>query len=666
MHGPESVSLRDVSSVSGYLPFIIIGLVTGSVYGIASLGLVLTYKTSGVFNFGHGAIAAAAAVVFYQLHIRNGLAWPLAALIAIFAFGVIAGLILERVSAYIAEAPTAYRIVATVALILIVPAVYGIVYGPINYNITTFLPSGTAFTISEVQVGWDQVATAVLGIVAVVGLYVFFQRSKLGVLMRAVVDRPQLLDLTGYSPTRVRRIAWIIGSCFAAVSGILLVNTQQQVNVSILSLLVVQAFGAAVVGAFRSLPLAFIGGPILGVVQACSGRMIATHPSLAGLDINVPFIFLFVGLLVIKRGKLVELGQSDIRAPIRKALLNPRTRQAIMVGALIFAIIVPFVVGTKLPSWNSALAQMPLLLSLGLLVRTSGQISLCQIGFAAIGATTFAHMLSFGLPWFIALFVAGLITVPVGAIIAIPAIRLSGLFLALATLGFGILLAQFCYSKDYMFGTAALYTSRPHFLGLDSDRGFYYLLLVFALASIAYVTMIERSRMGRLLRGMADSPTALAMLGTNTNVTRVLVFCASAFLAGISGGLIASLFSSINLTPFNYVQSLVILAVLMVCGRRTVPAAILASLFLTIPTAYIDGDQVSNYTALIFGVAVIAIAMLSSGRMREALGRFATRFEDRGTGPGGSRTFAAPARAGVIPRSAATPTTRRRTAAPQL
>jgi ABC-type branched-subunit amino acid transport system permease subunit len=263
---------------------------------------------------------------------------------------------------------------------------------------------------------------------------------------------------------------------------------------------------------------------------------------------------------------------------------------------------------------------------------------LCQIGFAAIGATTFAHMLGDGLPWLLAMLVAGAVTIPVGAIVAIPAIRLSGLYLALATLGFGILLAQFCYSKDYMFGTSiSLATSRPDFLGFSSDRGYYYLLLIFVVLSIAFVTMVERSRLGRLLRGMADSPTALAMLGTNTNVTKVLVFCSSAFLAGISGGLIAGLFSAINLTPFNYVQSLVILAVFMVCGRRTIPAAILASLALTIPSAYISGDSVSNYTQLIFGLAVVLAAVLSSGRVSSGLGRLTATFAARGVGPGESR-----------------------------
>src|SRR4030088_3056549 len=102
--------------MKSYLPYIIIGITTGSVYGIAALGLVLTYKTSGLLNFGHGAIAAAAAVGFYTLHVPHGVAWPVAALVAVFPFGVVAGLFMERLPAVLASSPVANRIVATVGL----------------------------------------------------------------------------------------------------------------------------------------------------------------------------------------------------------------------------------------------------------------------------------------------------------------------------------------------------------------------------------------------------------------------------------------------------------------------------------------------------------------------------------------------------------------------
>lgn len=628
--------------MSEYLPYIIIGLTAGSVYGMAALGLVLTYKTSGVFNFGHGAVAAAAAGVFYELHVRQGWAWPLAAFVSVILFGIVAGVLLERLAAGLAPVATAYRIIATVGLILVVPAVFALRNGPLAQTFPTFLPNDVAFTISGVRVGWDNVVTFVLGLVAVGGLYAFFQRSRLGVSMRAVVDRPELLDLTGESPARVRRISWVIGSSFAAVSGLLLVNTQQQLDVILISLLVVQAFGAAAFGAFRSLPLAYVGGVVLGVLQGVAGKVTADYPSLAGLDTNMPFLFLFVGLLVIPRHKLVELGQRAVRQSKKSREWSPAARRSLTSVALIGAAAVPFVVGTRLATWTVAVAFLPLFLSLGLLVRTSGQISLCQIGFMAIGATTSGHMLAEGVPWVLAVVIGGLVAVPVGALVAIPAIRLSGLYLGLATLGFGILLAQFFYSKPYMFGPSSLDSPRPAVFGLDSDRGYYYLLLVIALLSALLVIAIERSRLGRLLRGMADSPTALTMLGTNTNVSRVLVFCVSAFLAGVSGAGFAGVFGSINREPFNYVQSLIVLAVLMISGRRTVTAAVVATLALNVPAAYIDGPNVTNYLQLLFGAVAIFAAVSSGGRLSNAVARLSTRFEERRAGPAGARRVPVP------------------------
>jgi branched-subunit amino acid ABC-type transport system permease component len=625
--------------MKSYLPYLIIGITTGSVYGIAALGLVLTYKTSGLLNFGHGAIAAAAAVVFYTLHVRQGLAWPLAALVAIVPFGIVAGLLMERLAAVLASAPVANRIVATVGLVVAVPALVGLIYGDQGRVFPPFLPRGVAFNIAGVRVGWDSVSISVLGVATAAGLFIFFRRSRLGVSMRAVVDRPVLVDLTGQSPTRIRRIAWVIGCTFAAVSGVLLANTLSQLAVLLLALLVVQAFGAATVGAFTSLPLAYIGGVVLGVVQALIGKLAATHTILQGVDLNVPFLFLFVGLLVIPKHRLVELGER-IRPRVRSIGGGSISRRLPLYTALSVAVVlVPFVVGTHLPVWNSALAQLLLFLSLGLLVRTSGQISLCQVGLAAIGATTFAHMLGSGVPWALAVLIGGLVAVPVGAVIAIPAIRLSGLYLALATLGFGILLAQYFYTKSYMFGTStALKTARPHMFNLQSDRGYYFLLLACGLLGMGFVTMIERARLGRLLRGMSDSPTALSTLGTNTNVTRVLVFCASAFLAGVSGALVAGLFPSISSAPFPYLQSLIVLAVLMISGRRTIPSAIIATFLLTIPAGYIHGSRVGDIEQMVFGLAAVVAGLVSQGRLTEFFGRYAARHEGRVRGPAGARS----------------------------
>jgi ABC-type branched-subunit amino acid transport system permease subunit len=337
---------------------------------------------------------------------------------------------------------------------------------------------------------------------------------------------------------------------------------------------------------------------------------------LAGLDGVLPFVVLFVVLLIVPRHRLVEFGKVAARnASTGVRTRMPRAKAATLTAAgALAALLLPALVGSKLPLWLNATTQIVLFLSLGLLVNTSGQISLCHVGFAAIGAATFGHMLGAGLPWAVALLIAGAVAVPVGALIAIPAIRLSGLFLALATLGFGILLAQFFYLRPFMFGLAEVKVHRP--AGFEGDAAYYYLCLAISAACIAAIIGLERSRLGRLLRALADSPRALTTLGASQTICPVMVFCVSAFLAAISGALFAAQFGVVTLGAFPYVQSLVLLAVVVIAGRRTVSAAILGPILLFVVPGYITSPLLLKLLPALYGVAAVGIALFA-GRLRE-------------------------------------------------
>ncbi|HEX3826805.1 MAG TPA: ABC transporter permease [Sporichthyaceae bacterium] len=597
--------------MSQYVPYLVFGIVYGSIYGLAAMGLVLTYRTSGIFNFGHGAIGAGAAYVFYELRDENGMPWPFAALLAVGVFGALLGLLLEGMSRRLSRVPVAYQIVGTIGLLLLIRALVTWIYGSEFRLFGAFLPRGRAFTISGVSVAQDSVIIFASVSVAAVGLYVLVERSRLGTMMRAVVDDPALLDTAGVAPARVRRQAWVIGSIFAAASGVLLASQQQELDVTLLSLLVVQAFGAAALGAFRSLPLAYAGGIAVGIAQKLVSKETSTHEWLQGLDFNVPFIVLFFALLLLGRRRLGDLG-AQIRARTAPPLpMPPGLRLGGGVAVLVGALLVPHIVGSRLPVWISALSQVLLFLSLGLLVHTSGQVSLCHVALAAVGAAAFAHAESGGVPWGLAVLWGGVVAIPVGAMVAIPAIRLSGLFLGLATLGFGIFIAQFFYTKSYMFGLDDLKTHRPS--AFESDTSYYYLLLAFAIVGIALILTIQRSRLGRLLRSLGDSPTALATLGASANITRVLVFCISAFIAGIGGALYAGEFGSVGGTGFNFVGSLVLLAVLAASGRSTITGAILGPVLVYVLPAYHSGADDGFQIA--FGAGAILAAVFATTKV---------------------------------------------------
>src|SRR5271166_3014303 len=111
------------------VPFLVIGLVSGSVYALSSTGLVLTYKTSGIFNFAYGAIAAAAVYVFYFLHVQEGLAWPLAGVISVLLLGPLVGLGFELIARRVLQVSAAWQVLATVGVIIGVEAGAAIWYG---------------------------------------------------------------------------------------------------------------------------------------------------------------------------------------------------------------------------------------------------------------------------------------------------------------------------------------------------------------------------------------------------------------------------------------------------------------------------------------------------------------------------------------------------------
>ncbi len=608
--------------MTDYVPFLIFGIALGSIYGLSAMGLVLTYKTSGLFNIAQGAISAAGAYTFYELRNDGGLPWPVAALIVLLAFGVVVGLALERMSAALRDVPTAQKVVATIGLLVAVQSLLILRYGYTGLSVESFLPQDEAFTLTGVPVNYDILIVLGLGMASAASLYVFFKRTRLGAAMRAVVDDHELLDQTGLDPFRIRLSAWVIGSCFAAASGVLLASIQLQLDVFILSVIVIQAFGAAAIGRFTSLPWSFVGGLVVGILQGVASKAFAAHPSLSGIDFNMPFIVLFGILVFARRGWLVQVGRDIKTRAVPPSRLPMSARAGGYAAVLVVALLVPTFAGTKISFYNAAVSSVVLFLSLSLLVRTSGQISLCHVGFAAVGAAGMAHMLENDVPWLVAMLLAGLIAVPIGAVIAIPAIRVSGLYLALATLGFGILLAQYAYSRDYMFGSGVP-TRRPE--GFTDDNSYYYLMLVIALIAIAIVVTIEATRLGRLLRGMADSPVALTTLGANVKISRVIVFCISAFLAGISGATTAGLFSRVSQDTFSSQDSLVILAFLAISGRRTVFSAIVAAVLFNVLPAYVSGEKTTLWSYVIFGLAAILLAANSQGglqyQLREARAR---------------------------------------------
>jgi ABC-type branched-subunit amino acid transport system permease subunit len=526
------------------------------------------------------------------------------------------------------------QVVATVGLLLAITSTISLIYGAGGFRATPqFLPRDR-FSIGGTIVEYSQVIVVGVSLAAAIGLFIFFRSTRLGVAMRGVVDDPALLSLTATSPVRVRSAAWIISTCFAAISGILIAPVLG-LEPLLLTLLVVEAFGAAAIGRFSNLPMTFAGGLIVGLIASLSRKFLVGFDGVVGVPPSVPFLVLFAVLLFMPKGRLVRAG-SRVRATVGgdRVPLPAPVRRAGAGAGLAALLLVPAVVDAKLPVFTNGVTFVIVFLSLGLLVWTSGQVSLCHAAFAGVGAATFGHFTTgLGLPWALALVLAGLVTVPVGALVAIPAIRLSGLYLALATFGFGILLQRLAFPRGFLFGADGnADVPRPGVGSLGGDTGYYYVAVIAMVLAGALVWAIYHSRLGLLLRGLSDSPLALSTMGTTVTVTRVLVFCISAFLAGIAGGLFAGAVGSVSSFGFGPFESLTWLTVLALAGSSQFGTAFAAAGLLAVAPAYVPDGWV-KYQTLAFGLVALVVSLQLPqrydlrGRLRRAAEGSARRRE---------------------------------------
>lgn len=608
-----------LSGVFSLGPYVVSGIADGAIYALAALGLVLTYKTSGIFNFAIGAQAAASAYVFYSLRETVGLPWPVAALGSLLLVGLVGSLLLERMAYWLTGAPAAMRVVATIGLLVLLESALTGAYGVATIQFSAFLP-GKGFHLFGVNVLASQLIVVAIAVAATIGLYVFFKRARIGVAMQAVVDSPILLALEATNPVSVRRYAWAIGSCFISISGMLLAPTLG-IDIDVFLLVYIAAFGAAAIGGFSSLPVTFAAAMGIGVTMNVLSDKLAgqTNLVLAELYTQIPFLVLVAALLLVPRAKLVTRGTGVVRK-LRPAVTF--SLPVVAVGAtagIAIAVAIPFVVASAFVNqYTTGIGYAVVLASLGLLLWTSGQISLCQLAFAAIGATTFGHALGAGWPWLAALLAAVVVAVAAGAVAAIPSFRLSGVYLAVATFGFGLLVQNLIFPTFLMFGQSDSVTiPRPNLLGVNatSDRAYYFLALSVAALCALMVIGVRRSRLGRLLRGLSDSPEALEAHGTNTRLTRLYVFCISAGIAAVGGVLIGGVTQTAGGTasgPFGYFNSVVLLAVLSFCGSQPLLSPVIAAFVFEVVRVYrpFNTAWFASYEGVFFGVAAIAVAVV--------------------------------------------------------
>jgi branched-chain amino acid transport system permease protein len=222
---------------------------------------------------------------------------------------------------------------------------------------------------------------------------------------------------------------------------------------------------------------------------------------------------------------------------------------------------------------------------LNILVGYTGQISLGHAGFFAIGAfTTVLFMSKASIPFLIALIGGGILSAIFGFILGLPALRLEGPYLAIATLGFGMAITQLIGRWEFFGGRMGIQAPPLKLLGLysiSSDRGLYFIIVTITFLLTLAARNLMKTKVGRAFIAIRDSDIAAETLGVNLTYYKTLAFSISAFYTGIAGGLMAFMLGFINPSSFNFILSIYFLAFVIVGGVGTIFGSIMGGVVMT-------------------------------------------------------------------------------------
>ncbi|WP_407836425.1 ATP-binding cassette domain-containing protein [Streptomyces sp. DSM 116496] len=651
------------------LAFVLSGLVSGALYALLATGLVLSYSASGLFNFAHGATAYLCALTFYELH--SGLGWPAvpAALLVVLVLAPGLGWALDRLMfRRLAQVGETAQIVATIGLLVALPAA-GL------WTVELLTDAGAPLKPAENQFGlpgvgpspaksWqltadvgidsDQLITWVATALVAVALWVLMRHTRLGLRLRAAVDNRSLTELRGIDADRLSSVAWMIASGLAGLAGVL-ATPLLGLSAHDFTLFLFVSATAAVIGRFASVPLAFAGGLGLGVLQNLVVGYASFADSITGFRTAVPFLILFGGLLVLtRRARAAGTAAVDVASPDHLAGAPWGRRWGVWTAGAVLLCTAFYTVTT--PFWSGLLAQGLALalvfMSFTVVTGLGAMVSLAQGTFVTGAALVAGLLMSRGWPFFAALAVGTCVAALLGALVALPALRLGGRSLALATLALAFLADQVLFQMRWLRnGDSGWSIPRPVIgpVDLSDDRALGVALVLLVAAVAAGLSALRGSPSGRAMLAVRSAPAAAMASGVSVLRTKLLLFTLSAGLAGFGGVMYASYNTRITATDFTAMTGLVWLAVVVAAGVRRPQYAVVAGLvFAVAPRVMADYvTESAHLPVILFGLAGLALANDPDGYCAAVPVRRARRRAGSAAGTGASA--AAGASSGAVP-----------------
>jgi branched-chain amino acid transport system permease protein len=599
------------------------GAVLGLLGSLMAVGLGLTYRLNKVINFAQGDLGTAPAVLAIGLVAFSGVNYFVG-----LATGLVASVLLTAIAEFLVvrrfrRSPRLILTVATiglsqllVVLSLLIPRLWG--QTPIASAVVTF-PWHLAWHISPIVFDANDLVAVMVSLACLAGVSLWFTRSDIGIAVQAAGDRRDRASMLGIPVGRLQSITWVVAGVLSFVSvffqaAILGLPLDPTYGLTAL----VTALAALALGNFTELPVIAASAVALGILQQGVAWDDPTNPAL-GLAVLAAVVFaaIVVRQLLARHTDRESETTLSLAGSVRDLPAATRDLTEVRVGTPVGALMA-FAAACTLPLWMgpgeliraSALVTYAIVgCSIVVLTGWSGQVSLGQMSFAAVGATVGAVAL---LDWHwdlsLALLLAGTAAAAVAVVVGIPTLRLDGMFAAVTTLAFalaasGYLLvrAEFSWIPQGQIGVPYLFG-----LAITSQTSVFELCLGVLVLVLVAMHGLRHSRTGRVLRALPANQRAASGYGVRVLWAKLTAFGVSGFIAGLGGCLLLVVNQQYVETPFLVPVSLLVFTSTAVGGLGSALGAILGA-------ALVEGSTIflpPSWQLLPAGLGVLVVLIL--------------------------------------------------------
>ena len=632
-----SASVMGVVGLDVPAQVILLGVISGLIYGLLGVGLALLYKATRVINFAHAEVGALAAAVMAVLHVVNGLPY-LVALAAALLVAVGVNVLVERVVIRRLEhSPRLVVMVATIGVSQVLLAANAFLPRDelqLSSFPVPFRSSATVFDL-RLQTGELLVLGAVPALAVSVGL--FWRRSRLGLGARAAAENMEAARVFGVPQRKVSMAVWALAGILSVASAVLYAPTQTTAApLTVGSALLIRALAAAVLGGVSNLGQVAAAGVAVGVLETVVAWNYPTSGALDLVLLGMILVSVFFRRDLDDRGRGGEESSWSLGGVVRSLpphlLADPRVRRMraiVPVALAAVAIVAPLPLESGQRVLLASIAIYVIMgLSLTVLTGYTGQVSLGQFAFVSLGAVLAGRLHQLGYISWVGLLYTVCIGGAVAVVVGLPALRMRGLFLAVTTMAFGVAAQSWVPRQRWLVsvtgGETSLQLPRPRWFGVDlqDERNYYWFCLLAAVAVALVVSRMRRTGLGRSLTAVRDNEVAAATLSISPRRAKLTGFVLSGMVASLGGWLYAGLLVNYTgVTLFAPADSLALIAMVVFGGVTSVTGAVLGALWLRgIP--YFLG---TNWGILASGIGLLVVLLFLPGGLAELV----TRWRDR-------------------------------------